>query len=77
MPQTSVPERHGSLGNAYLQGRDEGLRGQPLADLLFGGALKKKLNGLPQVAFGLLDGIALAGDINFRTQSHETIIIPN
>jgi hypothetical protein len=45
-------------------------------DFFGGGRFKKQLQGFPEIFSGLLDGVSLAGNIQFRTERHITIPFP-
>jgi hypothetical protein len=67
---TSRPDRTRSLPTGYLQTSDEHLTPHSPLDLLGAGTLEEQFDGLAQVIAGGLDGIALAGDVEFRAQGN-------
>lgn len=70
---TYRPDRTRNLANVYLQRTQVGLCVQPLLDLAVTGRLKKELDGLLQIGLRLFDGVALAGHVQFRAQSHPSL----
>src|SRR5579883_1470650 len=70
MTQTSRPESTRNLPNGDLQTSDEDLVVEPLLYLGRIGTLEEQLQRLGQVALGILDGIALAGDVQFGAEGN-------
>ena len=62
-----------NLPNRNLNLRDEYLAARATHDLFRRSAFEEKFNRLAQVIAGLLDGVALAGDIQFRAERDEPV----
>src|SRR5271157_705428 len=70
MAQGSCPESTRSLPNRHLKVCDVSLLKCPALDFHRRSALEEEFHSLPQVVTRLLDGVALACDVQLGTKGH-------
>lgn len=68
-----MPEKARNLGNSHLDLTHISLVAQPGRDLGVIGALEEQLDGLNKVQAGLLNAVALAGDVELRAERDEAL----
>src|ERR671923_121074 len=73
MSHTSRPDNTRDLPNRYLHTRHEDLVMKPVLHFRWIGALKEQLQCFCKVASRLFDGIALARNVQLRTQRDVSI----
>ncbi len=73
--QTSSPERTRSLPNRDLDLGDKNFRVETLFDLARVGGFKEQSPGLDQIGAGLLDRVALTGDVQIGTQGYKAVVL--
>jgi len=76
MRQTSWPERTRSLPNRDLEACHVELGVQSLLDLGWTGRLEKQLKCFDEISPGLLNSVALAGDVELRAERDIAIALP-
>ena len=67
LTHASRPETTRSLPNGYIELGHEHLASHPLLNLFGGSALKEQLQRLAKVLSGSLNGVSLAGHVQFWT----------
>src|SRR5437763_11519016 len=75
MAQTSRPESSRSSPNRHLQRSNVNLCVESVGDLVRRRCLKEQLNSFFQITTCLFNSISLAGDVQLRAESDETIIL--
>src|SRR5581483_7425821 len=73
--QTSSPESTRRLPNRYLDLRDKDLRLHPAVDLFLRSGLEEQCQRLHEIRTRFLDRGSLADDVNFGTESDETVVL--
>jgi hypothetical protein len=73
MAQTSRPEKTRSLPNLYLESGNKDLSVPSALDLTFVGGFQERFNRFLKIPAGGFDTVALAGNVEFGTQSDVAI----